>query len=441
MREISMMSPKDIVTKYGGNKKQIGEAVKAGLLNPTAAEMAGMMIDRIRAAAAQEQRANTTVFEDTFGEKSTPYERPEVPSGGVASLPVDEDMYNMAGGGIVAFAGEDGSEVDLNEITSQINQASGRGMEGNLGRAREFVDIYREMVSGAKRGPAYEEAKKFYEGAQERASKAAGKQRAVTGLLAASKLLSGRGDLAKIVGEAGAVAAPGLQKALDMETAGQEAGLKGRLGLEEKERTEELEAIKGGMGLYGKELERLAGGDKDLRSDRFVKRFVAAAKYDPKLKNLPQEVLEQMGEREFLNLSGASLMRGQAAGAQAAFSGEEVERKRFGDAAQLAEKTIFRRMSNDPRNIQYKELLKTDKDAALRYKNDVIRSLVAEAGGAPPAAPAPTSDLAPPSPKKGNAMFPARGGSKFSVTAPNGQVFEFNTQAQADAYKARIGAK
>jgi hypothetical protein len=265
-----MMSPKDIVTKYGGNKKQIGEAVKAGLLNPAAAQMAGMMIDRIRAAAAQEQRANTTLFEDTFGEKSTPYERPEVPSGGVAALPVDEDMYNMAGGGIVAFAGEDGSEVDLNAITKQINQASGRGMEGNLGRAGEYVDFYRELLRGANRGPAYDETAKFYESARERGAKAAEKQKAVTGLLAASKLLSGRGNFGKILGEAGEVAAPGLQKAIDMESAAEEAGIKGRLGLAEKARAEEIEAIKGGMGLYGKEQERLASAD---RTTDFTRRY------------------------------------------------------------------------------------------------------------------------------------------------------------------------
>jgi hypothetical protein len=44
----------------------------------------------------------------------------EMPAGaGVAGLPVDDSMYNMAGGGIVAFSGEDGSLVrnsgDLND--------------------------------------------------------------------------------------------------------------------------------------------------------------------------------------------------------------------------------------------------------------------------------------------------------------------------------------
>jgi hypothetical protein len=439
MREMSMMSPQEIATKYGGDKRKIAQAVQNGLLDPTAAAMAGMLIDRIRAAATQEQQPQTTVAEDALGGRPMPYGRPEVPSGGVAALPVDEDMYNMAGGGIVAFAGEDGSEVDLNEITSQINQASGRGMEGNLGRAREFVDIYREMVSGAKRGPAYEEAKKFYEGAQERASKAAEKQKWTTGLLAASELLSTRGPFSKAVGAAGKVAAPGLQKALDMETAGQEIGLKGRLGLEEKERAEELEAIKGGMSMYGKEQERLISAGKDLAMDKYAKNFVAAAQSDPKLKTLPTEVLEQMGRREYLNLSGASLMRGQAALGGVGVSAGQLERQTFGDARTKVENRIkgdFRLRNR---------LSKLERENPAAYEAEIDRMIQAElgraAGGSPAPAPAPTADLAPPSPKKGNAMFPARGESKFEVKTPDGRTFTFPDQKAADAFKARIGAK
>jgi hypothetical protein len=262
MRQMSMMSPQEIATKYGGDKRKIAQAVQNGLLDPTAAAMAGMLIDRIRSAAAQEQQPQTTVAEDTLGGRPMPYERAEVPSGGVAALPVDESMYNMAGGGIVAFAGEDGSEVDLNAITSQINQDSGRGMEGSLGRAREYVDLYRQLYGDVKRGPASEELTKFLEGYGPRAQELASKQRAATGLAMAAELLGTRGGLSKSLAAAGKVGAPGLQKAVEMEYAAKEKALRDRAGLEEKGRLEELEAIKGGMGLYGREQERLAGADK-----------------------------------------------------------------------------------------------------------------------------------------------------------------------------------
>jgi hypothetical protein len=433
-----MMSPQEIASKYGGDKRRIAQAVQNGLLDPTSAAMAGMLIDRIRAAAAQEQQPQTTVAEDTLGGRPMPYARAEVPSGGVAALPVDESMYNMAGGGIVAFAGEDGSEVDLNAITSQINQDSGRGMEGNLGRAGEYVDFYRELLRGANRGPEYDEAKKFYEGARERGVKAAEKQRAVTGLLAASKLLSGRGDFAKIIGETGAVAAPGLQKAIEMETAAEEAGIKGRLGLAEKARAEELEAIKGGMGLYGREQERLISSGKDLRADKYVKRFVNAAQYDPKLKDLPVEVLEQMGEREFLNLSGAALMRGQAAMGGVGVSAGQLARQTYDNARTKVDNDIKRnfRLNNS--------LGKLRRDDPAAYEAEIDRMVQAElargpggdSGSAAPAA----APAAAPTPKKGNAMFPARGEAKFEVKTPDGRTFTFPDQKAADAFKARIGA-
>ena len=268
MREMSMMSPQEIATKYGGDKRKIAQAVQNGLLDPTAAAMAGMMIDRIRAAAAQEQQPQTTVAEDALGGRPMPYGRPEVPSGGVASLPVDEDMYNMAGGGIVAFA--DRGEVDLNEITKEINQASGRGGEDNLGRAREYVDLYRQLYGDVKRGPASEELTKFLEGYGPRAQELASKQRAATGLAMAAELLGTRGGLSKALAAAGKVGAPGLQKAVEMEYSAKEKALRDRAGLEEKGRLEELEAIKGGMGLYGKEQERLASADK---TTDFMRRY------------------------------------------------------------------------------------------------------------------------------------------------------------------------
>ena len=270
MRQMSMMSPQEIASKYGGDKRRIAQAVQNGLLDPTAAAMAGMLIDRIRAAAAQEQQPQTTVAEDTLGGRPMPYERPEVPSGGVAALPVDESMYDMAGGGIVAFAGEDGSEVDLNAITSQINKESGRGGEDNLGRAREYVDLYRQLYGDVKRGPASEELTKFLEGYGPRAQELASKQRAATGLAMAAELLGTRGGLSKSLAAAGKVGAPGLQKAVEMEYAAKEKALRDRAGLEEKGRLEELEAIKGGMGLYGREQERLASADK---TTDFMRRY------------------------------------------------------------------------------------------------------------------------------------------------------------------------
>jgi hypothetical protein len=376
---------------------------------------------------------------------------------GVAALPVDDSMYNMAGGGIVAFA-EGGDLASMfNATTKEMDEDSARReplpyayrSRVDPNRVRELamtsVDLRKELA------PESEQVRKINEYLENQARKTTDvRTDAWTRALEASLgILGGESPYALTnIGKGSQAAVKGFAEDVKERRKQNLADMQLKLQLDEAARKEKLGAVTSAEGAALKELEyerdlersRIAS-QKEKVMDTYANNFLEAYRDKFKKQGLSDAQILQLGREDYLNRSGAALMRGQAAGAQAAFSGEEVERKRFGDAAQLAEKTIFRRMSNDPRNIQYKELLKTDKDAALRYKNDVIRSLVAEAGGAPPAAPAPTSDSAPPSPKKGNAMFPARGGSKFSVTAPNGQVFEFNTQAQADAYKARIGAK
>jgi hypothetical protein len=132
-----LLSAEKVAAKYGGDKRKIGEAAQMGLVNPTVAVMAGMFIDRMRAAAIQEQQPNTTVAQDVMapaparqmaGLGATPQAQaaPQIPAqaptqmaaasampaqtatlaeGGLAALPVDEDMFpdEYADGGIVAF--------------------------------------------------------------------------------------------------------------------------------------------------------------------------------------------------------------------------------------------------------------------------------------------------------------------------------------------------
>lgn len=130
MKPMSLTTPESIAREYGGNKKKIAEAARMGLLDPTAAVMAGMFIDKMRAAATAEQAQNTTVAQDILGgglgalptppQQQTPPMpaqaamqaqqaqpqaapvRPELMQG-VAALPAD-NIGEYAGGGIVAFA-------------------------------------------------------------------------------------------------------------------------------------------------------------------------------------------------------------------------------------------------------------------------------------------------------------------------------------------------
>ena len=300
-----MMVPAEIAAAYGGDKRKIGRAVQMGLLDPTSAVMAGMFIDRMRASAAGEQQPQTTVAEDALNERPTPYDRPEVPSGGVASLPVDESMYNMAGGGIVAFAGdENGSFVESSPGFYQLEEESPDAKKDpDLLMLEKFMK-HREGLRERLPKEQREAAKKFYEGAGERAEKAADKQKWMAGLAAASKLLTTRGDLAKALGAAGEAAAPGLQKASEAMSGAEEAKLKGLLGLEEKERAEALEDIKGAESLAGKVIDRrmAAEGRTNQMKDYVQMETDAAIEQGDKR---PRKVIEAEKARTYMQYSAA----------------------------------------------------------------------------------------------------------------------------------------
>jgi len=265
MVSMSMMAPEQIASEYGGDKRKIGQAVQMGLIDPTSAVMAGMFIDRMRSAAVQEQQPIQTVAQEVLNtqppaqapmqppmqpQMQPPAQAPMQPSveRGLAALPVDESMIpggeGYAGGGVVAFAGEEGSFVeDPSEIAAlAIDPFSLEAIIANAEARRS------NLPSGAR-----DEAKKYFEGSSERAAAAADRQKWMAGLSAAAKLMSTRGGVGQALGAAGEAAIPGLQKAADISAGAEEARIKGMLGLEEKERSERLAGITAGEKMYGDE--------------------------------------------------------------------------------------------------------------------------------------------------------------------------------------------
>ena len=86
MNAYSITAPEEIAKKYGGNKKKIQQAATQGLINPTEAVMAGMFIDRMRNAAAQEQAQQPTVAEQVMNPQ------PQMPPQGMAATPQAQQM-------------------------------------------------------------------------------------------------------------------------------------------------------------------------------------------------------------------------------------------------------------------------------------------------------------------------------------------------------------
>ena len=79
MKPMSLTSPESIAREYKGNKKAIANAARMGLVDPTAALMAGMFIDRMRSAASEEQKADTTVAQDVFNAPMQQQGLPQAP--------------------------------------------------------------------------------------------------------------------------------------------------------------------------------------------------------------------------------------------------------------------------------------------------------------------------------------------------------------------------
>lgn len=83
-KPLSLQSPEHIAQEYGGNKQKIAQAVQMGVIDPTSGLMAGMFIDRMRAAQAQEQAPHQTVAQQVLGPQG-PQGGP--PQGGLGGLP------------------------------------------------------------------------------------------------------------------------------------------------------------------------------------------------------------------------------------------------------------------------------------------------------------------------------------------------------------------
>lgn len=180
-KPFSIQSPEEIAKEYGGNKQKIGEAMQMGIVDPTAGVLAGMFIDRMRAAQMQEQTPQTTVAQQVMGgvpasmaqvppaampatpaglgaiapqggeampempapEMAAPEEAPMgMAMGGIASLDVPDEMFDeptnggyddgYAGGGLVAFAR--GGETDLEAFRRAIIQQESGGRYGVANR-------------------------------------------------------------------------------------------------------------------------------------------------------------------------------------------------------------------------------------------------------------------------------------------------------------------
>lgn len=203
----SLQSPEDIAKDYGGNKQKIAQAMQMGILDPTAGVLAGMFIDRMRSAQAQEMAPQATVAQQVMGgapaqaplatagglgatapamppmapQGGAPmapppgmaaggtFEPPYMKDGGLSELPVPDTMFDenrdggYAGGGIIAFA-DSGVAVSPSNWGAYIEetatslfpglQIAGRGRTaarnaqvGGVGNSFHLIDAARDLTT------------------------------------------------------------------------------------------------------------------------------------------------------------------------------------------------------------------------------------------------------------------------------------------------------
>lgn len=405
----NLQAPEAIAKEYGGNKQAIARAAQSGLVDPTAAVLAGMFIDRMRNAAAQEQVPQQTVAQQVLspqpqqapvGLGATPAAQqmpapdqmgasPAMAGGGLTDLPVSESMFpdEYAGGGIVAFAGggvpgyRTAGSVDLNDLSSLINlqQEADPFYSGTeapfdpYAKLRGLEDYFLERRKGIA-APEREAMRKYYkEELPERLKKQ--KEENLYELLTKFGLgmaASSKPTFLQAAGESAGKLTPDIGEMAKARRTGEETARKGRYELEKVERAEQMDALKAAETYATKEMERTiaAGKPTDMRS--YIADFVSAAKLDPKNANVPEAVLRQQGADRYLALYGAAQARGTAAGLTATTAAARESTQDYEAAAKIIDPMIARGGS---KSKEYRNILQKDGQAAAdKFREGLIQA-------------------------------------------------------------------
>ncbi len=185
-KPFSIQAPEDVAKEYAGNKQRIMQAAQMGIVDPTAAILAGMFIDRMRGAQMQEGASPPTVAQEVMGglppappapspaagglgalpqsgPPMAPEPAPQVPmeeapmgmaEGGLATLSVPETMFDepdnggYAGGGLIAFA--DGGGIDPAALRRALRAQESSGDYGAVNKGSGAMGAYQFMDPTAR---------------------------------------------------------------------------------------------------------------------------------------------------------------------------------------------------------------------------------------------------------------------------------------------------
>jgi hypothetical protein len=468
----SLQSPEQIAKDYGGNKQKIAQATQSGLLDPTAAVMAGMFIDRMRNAQMEEQAPAQTVAQDILApqqpqqmqqmqppqqmQQMQPPQPPMPPQGaGLEALPVPDEMFSgpsMAGGGLVAF---------------------------NQGGMGSYVDEYKQLLGGIPEGEGTAAYRQYLESMPESLEKQKEQDKYMAlAQLGATMAASDSPYFLQAFGQAGMSTLPAMQKSAADRRARELDAMKGRSALDQSERSESLKAVEGGVGLYTKEMDRQAqitaagiSAGKKTEMEKYAEVYAAAQAGDPKA----QVLLEGMNERinatknpaaltnaqqyadakqrslnpdpkisEPAKVEAAALLEMATAGKDDSTGQAMLEFRKEQEQLRINEKALELANADlgtgGPRGMEFRNLQRTDPVAATRLRQQVIQEYRDQLSPSKPSddSPAPQPAPQPGAPNRGSVIPPGAVQALKANPTPE-MINEFNRKFGDGASRSILG--
>jgi hypothetical protein len=187
-KPFSIQAPEDVAKEYGGNKQRIAQAAQMGIVDPTAAVLAGMFIDRMRSAQVIEGGQQPTVAQQVLGggglptppanpmatamgapapqpaptmQAPTPAAEVMMAAGGLAGLSVPDAMFDepdnggygdgYSGGGLVAFSG--GGKGGMSDLYDDVEYWESGGNQNAVSSAGARGVM--QLMPGTMRDPGF----------------------------------------------------------------------------------------------------------------------------------------------------------------------------------------------------------------------------------------------------------------------------------------------
>lgn len=352
-----------LATKYSPQQIQLMAA--QGMIDLGTATRAKFLQDRIAAEVARANVPTTTVAQDVMAppqpaapaglaalapEQVAPampaQPAPEMGGTGVDTLPVPEQEY--ADGGIVAFAGPEGSFVSgPTGFDEDFLAATGLSASDVSSLDKSILDQLRERALRPVERSADEEAyREYLKGQAERSAAAGDEAKAIALMNFGANLAASKSPrFLQAAGEAGQKTVPELARAKQAVREGEGKAMAARAALAKGEREEELKMKDLAARMYGYEAQKESALNSSRTTDarNYVSNYVATEQEKIAAGIRPaasKAALAVEGQQDYMRRQGEALTKAQAAGlsaesaaAQAATAASEKAEKAWRSAS------------------------------------------------------------------------------------------------------------